>query len=74
MNSMNRKNSVWTLIDEEVCMRKNVMVARYVKKLAPYTDVEHYVLNPMYEGKKVLTKEYITSKCLSYVEKDGFKI
>lgn len=49
-------------------------LARYVKKLAPYTDVEHYVLNPMYEGKKVLTKEYITSKCLAYVEKDGFKI
>lgn len=49
-------------------------LARYVKKIAPYTEVEHYVLNPMYDGKKFITKEYITSECLSYVEKKDFKI
>ncbi len=49
-------------------------LARYVKKIAPYTEVEHYVLNPMYDGEKFLTKEYITTECLSYVEKDDFKI
>lgn len=49
-------------------------LARYVKKIAPYTEVEHYVLNPMYSGKKILTKEYITTECLAYVEKDNFKI
>lgn len=49
-------------------------LARYVKKIAPYTEVEHYVLNPMYEGEKFVTKEYITSECLSYVEKEDYKI
>lgn len=49
-------------------------LTRYVKKIAPYTEVEHYVLNPMYSGEKILTKEYITTECLAYVEKDNYKI
>ena len=42
-------------------------LARYVKKIAPYTEIEHYVVNPLYEGKKFKSKEYITEKCQSLV-------
>lgn len=45
-------------------------LARYVKKIAPYTELEHYVANPMYEGRKFTTKEYITPKCLELLKDD----
>lgn len=58
----------------DLVTKKYNTLARYVKKIAPYTEVEHYVLNPRYAGKKVTTKEYITGECLSYVQNEGFKI
>ncbi len=42
-------------------------LACFVKKIAPYTEVEHYVFNPMYAGEKFTTKEYISEELLSFV-------
>lgn len=47
-------------------------LARYVKKIAPYTEVEHYVVNPMYSGRKVTSKEYISKECLSLAENQDY--
>lgn len=38
---------------------------RYVKKLAPYTEVEYHPANPCYD--KVKSKIYITPQCLALV-------
>ena len=56
------------LIKRPECVTKvyNTLV-RCVKKVAPYTEIERYVINPMYQGEKFETKEYITLKCLSLV-------
>lgn len=45
-------------------------LARYVKKIAPYTELEHYVANPIYEGRKFKSKEYITTRCLELLKDD----
>lgn len=66
-------NADGELIKRPDCVTKVYnALARYVKKLAPLSEVEHFVLNPMYEGKKLTTKEYITNNCLAIVEKDDF--
>ena len=49
-------------------------LARYVKKIAPYTEVEHYVINPMYSGKKFTTKKYISKECFSLVEEKDYAL
>ncbi len=49
-------------------------LVRIVKKIAPYTEVEHYVLNPMYVGEKFKSKEYISSQCLELVQNENFKL
>lgn len=36
-------------------------LVRVVKKTAPYTEVEHFVVNPLYEGKKLIRKKYISA-------------
>ena len=61
------------LIKRPDCVTKifNSLV-RYIKKTAPYTEFEHYVLNPMYYGKKFMTKEYITEKCLNRVIENDY--
>ena len=50
------------------------VLSRYVKKIAPYTEVEHYVFNPMYSGKKFTTKKYISKECLSLVEEKDYAL
>ena len=40
-------------------------LTRYVKKLAPYTEVEYHPANPCYD--KVKSKIYITPQCLALV-------
>lgn len=49
-------------------------LARYVKKVAPYTEVERYVANPMYQGEKFKTKEYITVDCLTLVLNQNYTL
>ena len=49
-------------------------LSRYVKKIAPYTEVEHYVFNTMYSGKKFTTKKYISKECLSLVEENDYAL
>ena len=45
-------------------------LARYVKKLAPYTEVEYRPANPLYD--KVKRKMYITPKCLTLVREQDY--
>ena len=46
------------------CSDKTVKVydklARIVRKLAPYTEVSHLAVNPLYENQRVTSKKYIT--------------
>lgn len=49
-------------------------LARYVKKIAPYTEVDHYVVNPVYAGRKVMSKEYISKECLSLVKDQDYTL
>ncbi len=47
-------------------------LARYVKKLAPYTEVEYKPTNPLYD--KVKKKVYITPQCLALVREQDYKL
>ena len=47
-------------------------LVRVVKKAAPYTEVEHYVVNPMYEGQRFITKEYITPEYLHLAQNEDY--
>ncbi len=47
-------------------------LVRVVKKIAPYTEVEHYVVNPLYEGEKFKTKEYISAWYLLLVQNENY--
>lgn len=57
------------------CVTKiyNALV-RYLKKQVLYLDVEHYVFNPIYEGRKFVSKEYITTKCLWLVNDEDYAL
>ena len=57
------------------CVTKiyNALV-RYLKKLVRYTEVEHFVFNPMYAGRKLVSKEYITDKCLMLIENEDYAL
>jgi hypothetical protein len=44
----------------ELLDKKYSSLIRYVKKVAPYTEVEVKAQNPIYNGKKFKSKEYIT--------------
>lgn len=43
-----------------------------VKKTAPYTEIEHFVVNPMYEGKKIKSKKYISSEYYDLVQNKDY--
>ena len=45
-------------------------LARFVKKLAPYTEVEYRPANPLYD--KVKKKIYITPQCLALVREQDY--
>ena len=47
-------------------------LARVVKKTAPYTEVEHFVVNPMYEGKKFKSKKYISPDYYDLAQNKGY--
>ena len=47
-------------------------LARYVKKLAPYTEVEYKPANPLYD--KINQKVYITPQCLTLVREHGYEL
>lgn len=47
-------------------------LTRLVKKLAPYTEVSCYSVNPLYEGGKVTSKKYITPYFLSLIKTDDY--
>lgn len=52
----------------EVLDKKYSSLMRYIKKLAPFTEVEVKAQNPMYEGKKFIRKVYITPFLLKKIE------
>ena len=45
---------------------------RVVKKTAPYMEVEHFVVNPMYEGKKFKNKKYISPEYYDLAQNKGY--
>ena len=47
-------------------------LVRVVKKTAPYTEIEHFVVNPMYEGKKFKSKKYISSEYYDLVQNKDY--
>lgn len=49
-------------------------LVRVVKKIAPYTEIEHFVVNPMYEGEKFKTKEYISSEYFDLVQNKDYTL
>jgi hypothetical protein len=56
----------------ELLDKKYSSLMRYVKKLAPYTEVVVKEQNPIYEGKKFKSKEYITPFLLNKIEIDNY--
>jgi hypothetical protein len=61
------------LIKRPDCVTKvHESLARYVKKLAPYTEVEYKPANPLFD--KVKEKIYITPQCLALVREQGYAL
>ena len=61
------------LIKRPDCVTKAYeSLARYVKKLAPYTEVEYKPANPLYDIIK--EKNYITPQCLALVREQGYEL
>lgn len=56
---------------EEITKVYNKLV-RVVKKIAPYREVEHFVLNPLYEGQKFKSKKYITDEYLLMAQNEDY--
>ncbi|MBP0963870.1 MAG: hypothetical protein J5999_01080 [Oscillospiraceae bacterium] len=56
---------------EEITKIYNKLVC-IVKKIAPYTEVEHFVLNTLYEGQKFKSKKYITDEYLVMVQNEDY--
>ncbi|MFC4323239.1 hypothetical protein [Litchfieldia salsa] len=52
--------------------KKYSSLMRYVKKIAPYTEVEVKAQNPIYEGKKFKSKEYITPFLLNEIKQNKY--
>lgn len=63
----------WAARSESITKLYNKLV-RIVKKVAPYTEFDHCVVNPMYEGELHKTKEYITPFYLSVVKTTKLKL
>lgn len=61
------------LIKRPECVTKIYdSLARYVKKIAPYTEVEYRPANPNFD--KVKRKIYITPKCLALVRELNYSL
>lgn len=52
--------------------KKYSSLMTYVKKLAPYTEVEVKAQNPMYDGKKFIRKVYITPFLFEKIKKGEY--
>ncbi|MCH5251318.1 MAG: hypothetical protein J1E98_15380 [Lachnospiraceae bacterium] len=61
----------WVSRSELLTKTYNKLV-RIVKKTAPYTEVEYFVVNPMYEGKKFKSKKYISSDYYDLVQNKDY--
>lgn len=49
-------------------------LVRVVKKIAPYTEVEHFVVNSIYEGEKFKTKKYISSEYFDLAQNKDYTL
>ena len=49
-------------------------LVRVVKKVAPYTELAHFVVNPMYAGEKHTSKEYISAEFYELVQREDYKL
>ncbi len=47
-------------------------LSRVEKKTPPYTEVDHFVVNPMYKGKKFKSKKYISSDYYELVKNKDY--
>ena len=67
------ENGIWIPRSENIgkCYSKLV---RIVKRIAPYTEIEHYVVNEMYKGEKYITKEYITPEFFILVKNNDYTL
>ena len=71
--SINYYDADGNLIKRPDCVTKVYeSLARYVKKLAPYTEVEYRPANPHYD--KIKRKVYITPQCLALVREQDYKL
>lgn len=61
-------NSEEFMYRNEILDKKYSALMRYIKKLAPYTEVWIKAQNPMYDGRKMIRKVYITSFLLKKIE------
>lgn len=63
-------------VQNSVCMLTKVYnkPVRVVKKTAPYTEFEHFVVNPVYVGEKFKSKEYISSELYELVQSKDYKL
>ena len=66
-------DSSWVSRSESITKLYSKLV-RIVKKIAPYTEIEHFVVNSMYAGEKFKTKEYISSQYLELVQNEDYKL
>ena len=67
------ENGTWIPRSENIEKFYNKLV-RIVKRIAPYTQVEHFVDNEMYKGKKYISKEYITPEFFSLVKNNDYTL
>ena len=67
------ENGTWIPRSESIGKTYNKLV-RIVKKVAPYTEVEHFVVNEMYKGKKFISKEYITPELFNLVNNNDYTL
>lgn len=56
---------------DEITKIYNKLV-RVIKKIAPYTEVEHFVINKLYEGEKFKSKKYISAEYLLLVKNENY--
>ena len=67
------ENGIWIPRSENIGKIYNKLV-RIVKRTAPYTEIEHFVVNEMYKGEKFITKEYISSEFLDFVKNSNYTL
>ena len=67
------KNDVY-IYRPDCIVRVYNSLARYVKKLAPYTEITRQFINRGGEPDEYKTKEYISPYCLELLTKDGYSL